>query len=155
MKKKWNSEEERYFGIGIFRPKTEENLGSLWRTAHVFGASFIFIIDAKYKKQASDVLKVWAKIPLFQFATLEAFLETIPYSCKIVGIELDVAAIPIKDYEHPTRAIYLLGSESDGLTKALKQKCQDLVVLPGEQSLNVAVAGSLVLFDRVMKLGEG
>lgn len=151
MNKKWHSQEEQYFGIGIYKPKTWENLGSLWRTAHVFGASFIFVIDAKYKKQSSDVLKVWAKIPLFQYTTVEAFLDTVPYSCKVVGIEQSPAAVPIKEYAHPSRAVYLLGSENDGLTKALKDKCHELVILPGEQSLNVAVAGSLVLFDRLNK----
>lgn len=152
MRNKWDANEEQYFGIGIFRPKTEENVGTLWRTAYVYGASFIFIIDAKYKKQNSDVLKVWSKIPLFQFETTEAFLKTIPYSCKIVGIEIDKKAVPIKQYTHPKRAIYLLGSENNGLTKELKRKCQDLVVLPGDYSLNVAVAGSIVVFDRVNKM---
>jgi tRNA G18 (ribose-2'-O)-methylase SpoU len=152
MKKKWDSQEERYFGIGIYQPKTEENLGALWRTAYVFGASFVFIIDAKYKKQASDVLKVWSKIPLFQYKTLDAFIDTVPYSCKIVGVEQDPQATSIYQYTHPPRALYLLGSENNGLPNVLKNKCHDLVVLPGEQSLNVAVAGSLVLFDRVGKL---
>lgn len=152
MRKKWDSKEESYFGIGIFRPKTEENVGSLWRTAYILGASFIFIIDSKYKKKSSDILKVWSKIPLFQFESIDAFLKTVPYSCKIVGIEMDDSSIPIKDYKHPERAIYLLGSEDNGLTNSLKNKCQDLIILPGEESMNVAAAGSIVIFDRVNKM---
>ena len=152
MKKKWNSNEERYFGIGIYNPKTQENVGSLWRTAFTLGASFIFIIDAKYKKKSSDVLKVWSKIPLFQYESIDAFLQTVPYSCKIVGVEMDKKAIPIKEYKHPDRAIYLLGSEDNGLTNELKNKCQDLIILPGENSMNVAAAGSIVIFDRINKL---
>ncbi len=154
MRKKWDSKEERYFGIGIFRPKTEENVGSLWRTAYIYGASFIFVIDAKYKKKSTDVLKVWSKIPLFQFESVDAFIQTVPYSCKIVGIEMDKRAVPIREYTHPERAIYLLGSENNGLTAELKNKCQELVVLPGEESVNVAVAGSITIFDRINKLGE-
>ena len=149
MKRKWEVEEEQYFGIGIYRPKTEENIGSLWRTAHVLGASFIFIIEAKYKKQSSDVFKTWAKMPLFQYKTLDAFMDTVPYSCKLVGVEMDAQAIPIKNYQHPTRAVYILGSEDSGLPNVLKAKRHELVQLPGEQSLNVAVAGSIILFDRI------
>ena len=108
MRKKWDSKEERYFGIGVFRPKNEENIGSLWRTAYIYGASFIFIIDAKYKKNTSDVLKVWSKIPLLQFESIDAFIQTVPYSCKIIGIEIDKEATPIKEFAHPERAIYLL-----------------------------------------------
>ena len=153
MVRKWDSKEERYFGIGIYRPKSIENLGTLWRTALIYNASFIFVIEEKYKKSSSDVLKAWSKIPLFQFETMEAFLSTVPYSCKLVGIEIDNNAIEIKNFEHPTRAIYLLGAEDVGLPNKLKDKCHELVVLPGESSLNVAVAGSIVLFDRVNKLG--
>ncbi len=153
MKKNWDANDERYFGIGVYQPKTEENIGTLWRTAFVYGASFIFIIDAKYKKQRSDVLKTWSKIPLFQYNTTQAFLDTVPYSCKIIGIEMEENSIPIKEYEHPFRGIYLLGSENNGLPKKLQEKCQDLIVLPGKRSLNVAVAGSIVIFDRINKLG--
>lgn len=154
MKKKWDSKEERYFGIGIYKSKTSENVGTLWRTAFIYGASFIFVIDAKYKKQSSDVLKVWSKIPLFQFETIEAFLQTVPYSCKVIGIEMDERATPIKNFVHPERAVYLLGSENNGLTNELKNKCQELIVLPGDVSVNVAVAGSITIFDRINKMSE-
>ncbi len=154
MRKKWDSKEERYFGIGIFRPKTEENLGSLWRTAYIYGAQFIFVIDAKYKKKSSDVLKVWSKIPLFQFESTEAFIQTVPYSCKIIGIEMDKKALTLDHYEHPDRAIYLLGSENNGLPKVLKEKCHELIALPGKTSLNVAVAGSITIYDRITKMAK-
>lgn len=154
MRRTWDKKEEQYFGIGIYQPKTEDNLGTLWRTAHVYGASFIFIIDAKYKKKSDDVLKVWSKIPLFQYENLEAFLATVPYSCKLVGIEMDQTSLPIQSYKHPERAVYLLGAEDNGLPKKLKEKCHDLIVLPGERSLNVAVAGSIVVFDRINKLNH-
>ena len=149
MKRTWDIAEERYFGIGIYRPKTWENIGTLWRTAYIYKASFLFVIEAKYKKKPADVLKVWAKIPLFQYETTEAFLSCVPYSCKLVGVELDRKAQPIKNYQHPNRAIYILGSEDNGLPKSVKECCHDLICLPGEISLNVAVAGSIAIFDRI------
>ena len=152
MKRKWDLKEERYFGIGIYRPKTEENIGTLWRTAYIYGASFIFVIESRYKKKSSDVLKVWSKIPLFQYETLEAFLSSVPYSCPLVGLEMHPKALDIKDFEHPSRALYILGSEDAGLPKKIINKCQHLVQLPGKTSLNVAVAGSILIFDRISKL---
>lgn len=50
------------------------------------------------------------------------------------------------------QACYLLGAEDNGLTKEAISKCQELVYLPGERSLNVAVAGSIVLYDRISKV---
>lgn len=152
MQRNWNLKEENYFGIGIYRPKTQENVGTLWRTALIYGASFIFIIDAKYKKQSSDVLKTWSKIPLFQYKDWEAFHGSMPYSCQLIGIEIDKRATPIKEFVHPPRANYLLGSEDNGLPKMIKQKCHRIIQLPGKTSLNVAVAGSIVIFDRINKM---
>ncbi len=152
MRRKWELSEERYFGIGVYQPKTRENIGTLWRSALIMGASFIFVIEEKYKKQSSDVLKTWSKIPLFQHEHFDHFYSSLPYSCKLIGVELDKKAIPIQEYEHPPRAIYLLGSEQIGLPKAIKNKCHELVQLPGEMSLNVAVAGSIMIYDRVNKM---
>ena len=56
-----------YFGIGIEYPKREQNIGTLWRSAQTLGASFIFTIDKKYKKQTSDVRHAWADIPLYHY----------------------------------------------------------------------------------------
>lgn len=152
MRIDWDLNEERYFGIGIFQPKTKENIGTLWRTAYIYGASFVFIIGRKYKPQASDVTKTWSRIPLFQYETVDAFLESMPYSCKLVGLEQTERSVPIHAYEHPARAVYLLGSETNGLPNRLIDKCHDIIQLPGEKSLNVAVAGSITVFDRVNKL---
>jgi len=69
-----------------------------------------------------------------------------------VGIELIESAIPIKEFKHPKQACYLLGAEDHGLTKEAIEACQEIIYLPGERSLNVSVAGSIVIFDRINKV---
>ena len=39
-----------YFGIGVEGISKPMNLGSLFRTAHAFGASFVFTIAAAYDR---------------------------------------------------------------------------------------------------------
>lgn len=141
-----------HFGIGIFKPKTDHNIGSLWRSAYILGASYIFTIDGKYKKQASDVLKSWNEIPLYNYKSFEDFYNTLPYTSMLVGVEMTEKAIPLYDFEHPFNATYLLGSEDNGLPISIIEKCHALVKLKGSQSLNVANTGSIVLHDRVSKL---
>ena len=34
-------EKRGYFGIGIMNPKTEMNVGSLWRSANILGATSV------------------------------------------------------------------------------------------------------------------
>jgi tRNA G18 (ribose-2'-O)-methylase SpoU len=141
-----------FFGIGIEHTKTETNVGTLWRTANILGASFIFTIGRRYKRQSSDTLESWRHIPLYHHDTFEDFYKTIPYDCVLVGVEMDERSKTIKEYKHPARAIYLLGAEDHGLTEKALTHCHHLVVLPGERSMNVAVAGSIVLFDRHSKI---
>ena len=33
-----------FFGIGIEYPRTAKNVGTLWRTAHIMKADFMFVI---------------------------------------------------------------------------------------------------------------
>lgn len=144
--------EQGFFAIGVYKHKTEHNIGTLWRSAFVMGASYIFTVGKKYKKQTSDVVKTWARIPLFYHEEMEDLLNNIPYDCRLVGIEIDDSATMLHEFEHPKRAIYLLGSEDFGLPEAVKAKCHFLVRLPGNSSLNVGVTGGIVLHDRISKI---
>ena len=141
-----------YHAIGVFRGKTHHNIGTLWRSAYILGASYIFTVDGKYKKQSSDVLRTWSRIPLFTYKTFEDLLENIPFDCRLIGVEIDNRAEMLHEFEHPKRAIYLLGAEDSGLPEFVKEKCHFLIKLPGNSSLNVGVTGSIVLHDRVSKV---
>jgi tRNA G18 (ribose-2'-O)-methylase SpoU len=140
-----------YYGIGIFRGKTIENLGTLWRSADLFNASFMFTIAGRYRKQSSDTSLAYRNIPLYNYDTFDAFYQNMPYDCPLVGIEIDENSEDIQLFKHPKRCIYLLGAEDDGLPKTIITKCHKLIRLPGRFSFNVAVAGSLVMYDRIMK----
>lgn len=142
-----------YFGIGIEHTKTEANVGSLWRAAHLFGAAYMFTIGRRYSRQASDTMKSWRSIPLFHFDTLDDL--RIPHDCRLVGVELDQRARPLATYTHHERCVYLLGAEDHGLTKTALARCHDLVQLPGAASMNVASAGAIVLYDRHAKSVRG
>lgn len=147
-------ESEGFFGIGVLHSQEEFNIGTLWRSAYIMGASFIFTIDKKYRKQASDVTRAWTKIPLYSYSTFTEFKANLPISTQLVGVELCENSTELSDFSHPARAVYLLGNESSGLPEDILSECVSTVALPGNFSLNVAVAGSIVLYDRVSKIGS-
>lgn len=149
-----NCKSRGYFGIGCLNMKSSMNYGSLFRTAQVFGADFIFLIGARFKIQATDTMKSWKHMPLFEYKDFRDFNDHRPYDCQLIGIELMNGATPLSEFKHPERACYLLGAEDNGLTKEAIQKTQELIVLPGDHSLNVAVAGSIVMYDRITKLSK-
>lgn len=140
-----------YFAIGMQLPKHECNVGTLWRSADLLGAAFIFTIGKRYKHQASDTMKSWHNVPLFEFESVDELIDHLPYSCPLVGVELADRAYRLENFVHPERAAYLLGAEDCGLTKAALDACHAIVQLPGRYSMNVASAGSIVMYDRLVK----
>ena len=140
-----------YFGIGIQNGKSETNLGTLWRTAHSFGADFIFTIGERYKPQASDTTKAWLHLPLHRYESPEHLASSLPDDASVVGVEILESARPIGGYHHPERAVYVLGAEDRGLSKEMVKLCKAVLVLPGTMCINVAVAGSIVMYDRLVK----
>jgi len=140
-----------YFGIGIINTKTVFNIGTLWRSAQNFGAAFIFTIGRRYKQEPSDTLKTTRHIPLFHYLDFEDFQAHRPVSCPLVGIEQADNSIDLNNFSHPEKAIYLLGAEDNGLPKEIIGKCQGIVHISSPMCLNVAVAGSIVMYDRSSK----
>jgi tRNA G18 (ribose-2'-O)-methylase SpoU len=138
-----------YFEIGIYHTKTEFNMGTLWRSAYQLGASGIFTIGRRYKKQSSDTYKVFRHVPLRHYADFNDFQTHRPLGAILVGIEM--GGIPLSEFSHPQRAIYLLGAEDHGLPEKILEQCNMVLSLEsiGPLSYNVAVAGSIVMYHRV------
>ena len=137
-----------FFAIGMEHTKTAANLGTLFRSADLFGAAFIFTVGRRYQRQSSDTMKTPRNMPLFHFTDLNHLYQTLPYDCQLVGIEMLPQARPIEWFVHPVRCVYLLGAEDNGLSKEAVQRSHHLIQLPGRASCNVAVAGSIVMFSR-------
>jgi len=143
------SGERGYVGIGIYNGKRTYNFGVLVRTARVFGADFVFSVGKRNPGETSSV-ESELSIPLFHFETLEQFIASIPVNARLVCVELAPDAAAIRTYRHPEQAVYLLGPE-DGALPASIMRQHDTVVLPGAYPLNVAMAATVVLYDRLSK----
>ncbi|AQS94504.1 RNA methyltransferase [Polaribacter sp. BM10] len=147
-----NNLEQGFFGIGIQNGKTPENLGVLWRSAQNMGASFIFTIGNRYAKQACDTHKAVGAMPYFHYETFDDFFKNLPKGAMLVGVELDEKAVQLETFKHPKRCVYLLGAEDHGMSKIAIEKSHHLVKFKSELSLNVSVAGSIIMYDRQAKL---
>lgn len=140
-----------YFEIGICHGKSAANVGTLWRSAFQLGAHGIFTIGRRYPRQASDTVKAFRHVPMREHADFDAFMAALPYDCQLVGVEM--GGRPLHRFTHPERACYLLGAEDHGLSPAMLKRCVHVVSIPAQrtESYNVAVAGSLVMWDRQAK----
>lgn len=138
-----------YVGIGIYNVKRTHNFGALIRTARVFGANFVFSVGSRNPREGSSIGSELT-LPLFHFETLAAFVASIPVNARLVCVELTPGAQDIRSYQHPPRAVYLLGPE-DGTLPSDLMRAHDTLILPGAYPLNVAMAGTVVLYDRALK----
>lgn len=139
-----------FFAVGIHHPKNEVNVGTLWRTASLYDAAFVFTIGRRYRPQASDTPKTPRHTPMLHFTDVDDLIEHLPWSAPLVGVELDPRAQQLESFVHPERAVYLLGAEDHGLPRPVLNRCHSLVQISTvhPESMNVAVAGSLVLWHR-------
>jgi tRNA (guanosine-2'-O-)-methyltransferase len=144
-----------YYGIGIYKSKTTDNVGTLWRSAQNFRASFIFTIAYRYHKQPSDTGFAFRHVPLFEYQDWEDFKRHVPKNCEVVIVEQTEISHNLQTFSHPQSAIYVLGAEDEGFPLELMHGLQK-VMIETPRSLNVAVAGSIVMYDRHKKeLGVG
>lgn len=143
-----------YFAIGIERGSKPGNIGNLIRTAHAFGASFAFTVDARLDglTQKFDTAKADTGMPVYEYASIEAM--ALPRHCRLVGVELCADAVDLPSFHHPAQAAYILGGERESLSKTMIDHCDYLVKIPTRFSLNVATAGAIVMYDRLRLLGR-
>ena len=143
-----------YFGIGAEEISKPMNLGALMRTAHAFGASFFFTINAAPKVREAynaDTSRSFDHLPYYAFERVEDVL--LPKGCTLVGVELTDDAVELPAFKHPNKAAYVFGRERGSLSPALLSRCAHVVKIPTKFSLNVGLAGALVMYDRVIALG--
>jgi len=138
-----------YFGLAMFQPKTTDNLGTMWRSANVFGAAFLATIENRYHHQSSDTMATPRHVPLFHYDTTALFLEMLPADAVVVGVEM--GGRNLCTWHHPERAVYVLGPEDGSLPPEIVERSRSVVTIPGDHCLNLAVAGSVVMYDRIAK----
>src|SRR5947209_9562430 len=144
-----------YFGIGAEGVSKSANVGALLRTAHAFGAAFCFTIGTGWDSRAArhaDTADTPSHVPLWRFPDLSAL--SLPQGCVLVGVELLETATDLPSFRHPLNAAYVLGPERAGLSPELLARCRHVVRIPTRFALNLAVAGALVLYDRLLQHGR-
>ncbi len=143
-----------YFAIGVERISKQLNLGNLMRSSHAFGASFVFTLGAHYRsiEARSDTSKAHDHVPLYNWQSIEE--AQFPQGCRLVGVELLDEAVDLPSFRHPLRAAYVLGPERGSLSPAVVARCDHIVKIPTRFCVNVAMAGAIVMYDRVKSMGR-
>jgi tRNA G18 (ribose-2'-O)-methylase SpoU len=138
-----------YFAIGAEGISKPMNFGNLARSAYGFGASFVFTVSQAKRvgQPQSDTAGSQDHIPWYSWNGVEDM--ALPDECQLIGVELTHDAVDLPSFRHPTRAAYVLGPEGGSLSPEMLAKCTHVVKIPTSFCINVAMAGAIVMYDRV------
>ncbi len=148
------SKTKGYFGIGAEGISKPMNMGNLMRSAHAFGASFTFTLNAhtRVKEMTSDTSQSHNTLPFYAWNSLADM--TLPDNCTLVAIELCDKAIALPSFRHPRCAAYILGRERGNISQEVLERAAHIVRIPTRFCLNVQIAGAILMYDRLCSLGK-
>ena len=130
------------------------NLGSLIRTADAVGAHGVILPEHRAARVTPAVRKASAgavaHLPIAQVTNLTRTLEGLKkQGLWVVGLDME-GRESYDRYDWRTPTVLVVGSEGKGLGRLVAETCDVLVHLPMRghvDSLNAAVAGSIVLYE--------
>jgi tRNA G18 (ribose-2'-O)-methylase SpoU len=142
-----------YFAVGVDGVSKAMNLGNLMRISHAFDASFFFAINAPFKfaDAQSDTSRSQGSLPFYRYGSVEEF--RLPLGCRLVGVEITEDAGELPRFRHPLRAAYVFGGERLSISPEVLARCEFVVKIPTRFSINVGMAGAIVMYDRLISLG--
>ncbi len=132
-----------------------QNLGTLLRTAEAAGVHGVILPERRAAGVTPVVEKASAGaarlLPVAQVTNLVRSLNELKKAGMwIIGVENAAGAVPYTQADFTSPTVLVLGSEGRGLGRLVGETCDMLVRLPmlGKvSSLNVAVAGAIVLYE--------
>ena len=140
----------RPMAIAAWNITKEHNVGSLVRTAHAAAAEEVVLVgEREWNVEAARTSELFTTVTqLSNAAAFRSYREEKGWD--LVAVELDARAVNLFDAEYPERPCFLLGAEIGGVPADLLDEAKLVVQIPQwglVPSLNLAVAGSIVLYD--------
>lgn len=135
---------------GIQNP---QNLGMIIRSCAAGYVDGIILPKKNSAKISPLVIKASAgtlfRVPIYYCDTLDTILRELS-NTKIYLLSSH-AKQSIYDVQKSDKSIFVLGNESEGVSREIEKLCNDSIAIPmnrGVESLNVAVTASLIAFMR-------
>jgi TrmH family RNA methyltransferase len=136
--------EERDATLALWRLADPGNLGTLIRTADAFGAA-VALSDGCADPTSPKALRasagsIW-RVPLGRYES-NSLLQAKRVALVAHGGE------PLASLDLAGRVVFLLGSEREGLPREVERDQDARIPIEGAESLNVAAAGAIALYER-------
>jgi TrmH family RNA methyltransferase len=133
-------------GLALWHVGDPGNVGTLIRSAGALGPAFVALsegsADATGPKALRASMGSLFRVPLLDFDEARGRRIALVAHGGVAPAELDLSG--------PTT--FVLGAEREGLPESLLATCEERVTIPltpGSESLNVASAGAIALYERL------
>lgn len=131
------------------------NFGAIIRTCEAAGIRSIIIPKDRSVSVNSTVMKTSAgALEYVNIAVVSNLVNTIndlkSKGYFVYGAEAD--GTNYKDVDYPKKSVLVIGSEGNGLSRLVRENCDEIVSLPMRghvNSLNASVAGAILIYDLV------
>jgi RNA methyltransferase, TrmH family len=131
-------------GLALWRVGDPANVGALIRSAAALGPAFVCLSEGSADPTGPKALRASMgalfRVPLGTYEDAPGpRVALVPYG-----------ASPLAELPFDRSATFVLGAERDGLPDELVRSCEAAATIPqleGEQSLNVAAAGAIALYE--------
>jgi len=133
--------------LALWRVADPGNVGTLVRSADAFGAG-VMLSDGCADPFGPKALRAGMgstfRVPLLEFELRNA-----------VALVADCGD-PLGELELERYSTFVLGAEREGLPAEVLERCDARATIPVQsvESLNVAMAGTIVLYERRLRLGS-
>ena len=130
--------------LALWRVGDPGNVGTLLRSADAFGAGVMLsegCADPFGPKALRAAMGSTFRVPLLDFAVRTA-----------VALVAD-GGVPLADVELERYSTFVVGAEREGLPQEILERCDVQATIPvsGVESLNVAMAGTIALYERARR----
>jgi tRNA(Leu) C34 or U34 (ribose-2'-O)-methylase TrmL len=138
--------------IGLVRPKTPANAGSVLRAAGCYSADLVALEGPRghgmVAKAATDTMKAFRRVPTVVVGDV---FDAHPVGSIPIAVDLVDGAVSLFDFKHPHQAFYIFGPEDGTLGRKHRDRCAHRVFIPTIGCMNLAATVNVVLYDRAAK----
>lgn len=143
--------ETHHITIALTDPKSPTNVGGVMRAAGCYQANQVLYNGVRYAKAAkfqTDTKNISEKIALQH---VDDFFEGLAQDTKVICVDLIEGAIPLPDFIHPEKALYIFGPEDGTISQQVIDRADDVVYVPTVGCMNLAASVNVLLYDRLAK----
>ena len=136
--------------VSLDTPKFPQNIGEVLRACHCHKVAQLNIANGNRKglTHKTNTPMAHRHTPTFFVGSV---MDYLPVGVKTVVVELVDNAIPLPEFNHPDRAVYIFGPENGSISQSTIDAADFVVQIPTRDCMNLAATVNVVLYDRMCK----